>query len=187
MPDSNEQAIATFIRNIEAKTGQTIAQWVVIARKAGSKHGEMVKALKAQHDLSHGYANFIALRALEAAAGPAASTDPVDALYTGDKAALRPVHDKLAQATNKLGADVVFAPKKGYVSVRRQKQFAALQPSTATRFDLGLILKGTPPSGRLEAAGSFNAMFTHRVRLAAAKDVDKEVLGWLKQAYEAAG
>ncbi len=187
MPDSNEQAIATFVRNIETKTGQTIAQWVVIARSLGSKHGEMVKALKAQHGLSHGYANFIALRALEAAAGPAAEADPVDAMYAGDKAALRPVHAKLMQAINKLGADVVYAPKKGYVSVRRKKQFAGLQPSTATRFDLGLILKGVPLAGRLEAAGSFNAMFTHRVRLAAAQEVDKEVLGWLKQAYEAAG
>ncbi len=187
MPDSNEQAIATFIHNIETKTGKTIAQWVIIARGLGSKHGEMVKALKAQHDFSHGYANFIALRALEATAGPAAEADPVDALYAGDKAALRPVHDKLAAAINKLGADVVYAPKKGYVSVRRKKQFAGLQPSTATRFDLGLILKGTPPSGRLEAAGSFNAMFTHRVRLAAPGEVDKEVLAWLKQAYEGAG
>jgi hypothetical protein len=72
------------------------------------------------------------------------------------------------------------------VSLRRSKQFGLIQPSTATRVDLGLNLKGVPPKGRLEASGSFNAMCTHRVRLEGLKDVDKEVDGWLKKAYEMA-
>jgi hypothetical protein len=78
------------------------------------------------------------------------------------------------------------SPKKAYVSIRRSKQFAIIQPSTATRLDVGINLKGTKPTGRLEASGSFNAMVTHRVRVATIDDVDKELLGWLKQAYEAA-
>jgi len=72
------------------------------------------------------------------------------------------------------------------VSVRRSKQFALIQPSTATRVDVGLILKKTPALGRLEESGSFNAMFTHRVRLASPADVDAELIAWLRQAYDAA-
>ncbi len=37
-----------------------------------------------------------------------------------------------------------------------------------------------------EASDSFNAMATHRVRVASAKEVDSELIGWLRQAYEKA-
>ena len=80
-----------------------------------------------------------------------------------------------------------ISPKKAYVSLRRATQFAILQPSTATRLDVGLKLKGTAPAGRLEAAGSWNGMVTHRVRLESAKDVDAQLIGWLKEAYSSAG
>ncbi len=50
---------------------------------------------------------------------------------------------------------------------------------------MGINLKGVKPRGRLEASGSFNAMCSHRVRLSDRGEVDAEVLGWLKQAYEA--
>ena len=52
------------------------------------------------------------------------------------------------------------------MSLRRSKQFGLIQPTTATRVDVGLVLKGVAPAGRLEASGSFNAMVTHRVRVA---------------------
>jgi hypothetical protein len=49
--------------------------------------------------------------------------------------------------------------------------------------DVGINLKGVSPKGRLEASGSFNAMVSHRVRVENAKEVDKELIGWLKDAY----
>jgi hypothetical protein len=54
------------------------------------------------------------------------------------------------------------------------------------RLDIGIKLKGVAPTDRLEAAGSWNAMVTHRVRITDPKQIDKEVLAWLKQAYDAA-
>ena len=85
-----------------------------------------------------------------------------------------------------LGKDVEIAPKKNNVSIRRSKQFALLQASTGSRLDLGLILKGVKPTDRLEASGSFNAMFTHRVRLSEKKNIDAELKTWIRQAYKAA-
>ena len=80
-----------------------------------------------------------------------------------------------------------FKPNtKSYVSLRRSKQFALVQPSTRTRVDLGINLKGDDPAGRLEASGSFNAMVSHRVRLTEADEVDAEVTGWLREAYDRA-
>jgi hypothetical protein len=98
--------------------------------------------------------------------------EPVDALYAGKKANLRPLHDQLMAVINAFGTDVTTVPKKGYLSIRRKKQFAMIQPSPAGRLDIGLILPGTPPAGRLEPAGSFNALFTHRVRVTSADDID---------------
>ncbi len=72
------------------------------------------------------------------------------------------------------------------MSLRRSKQFALLQPTTATRLDVGITLKGVAPQGRLEASGSFNAMVSHRVRVEKPGDVDKQLLAWLRRAYELA-
>lgn len=188
MAKSPEEGMASLIRNLEEKTGKSIAEWIAIARASGlEKHGQLVAFLKKDHSLTHGYANQVALRALKAdAAASTASDDPVSAQYAGSKAALRPIYDALAATVRKFGSDIEFAAKKAYVSLRRSKQFGLIQPSTATRVDVGLILKGVKPKGRLEASGSFNAMFTHRVRLGSVAEVDAELIGWLKRAYEEA-
>ena len=137
--------------------------------------------------MGHGYANLVAHKLSEArSGGPADAEDLVAAQYVGPKAAFRPLYDKLITAIQKFGADVEISPKKTYVSLRRSKQFALIQPSTATRLDVGINLKGTPAKGRLEASGSFNAMVSHRVRVESALDLDAELIGWLKQAYQAA-
>jgi predicted transport protein len=99
---------------------------------------------------------------------------------------LRPIYDRLLAAITKFGSDIEVSPKKAYVSLRRGKQFAIVQPSTATRLDVGINLKGVEPTERLEASGSFNAMLSHRVRLSTVAEVDRELLAWLKKAYEAA-
>ena len=181
-----EDATATMVANLEAKTGKPMAAWVklVQAEKLG-KHGEMVSFLKTKHGLGHGYANLVA-HSVAGGGSLSRGDDPVSEQYAGTKAALRPIYDAVVAAVSKFGADVEVAPKKANVSLRRKKQFALVQPSTATRFDVGLNLKGVPPSGRLEASGSFNAMVSHRVRLESVKGVDKELIGWLKQAYEQA-
>jgi len=183
-----DEAMATMIANLPAKTGKTLDQWVAVVNESKlQKHGEIVTLLKAEHAMGHGYANLVAHKALASdAQSVAETTDLVAAQYSGAKAALRPIYDALVAAIRKFGDDVELSPKKAYVSLRRSKQFGLIQPSTATRVDVGLNLKGVPPTGRLEASGSFNAMCTHRVKLGAAGDVDKQLVGWLEQAYRSA-
>jgi hypothetical protein len=188
MAKSPEEGMASLHRNLLEKTGKSIDEWAAIARATGlGKHKEMVEHLKAVHELPHAYANQIALRALVAADAPkAGSDDLVTAQYAGTKAGLRPIHDALVKAVGAFGPDVEFSPKKAYVSLRRSKQFGLIQPSTATRVDVGLILKGVEPVGKLEASGSFNAMFTHRVKVNSLTEVDAELIGWLRRAYDEA-
>ena len=99
---------------------------------------------------------------------------------------MRPIYEAILAAVNKFGDDLDVAPKKANVSLRRKKQFALLQPSTATRFDVGINLKGVPTTERLQASGSFSAMVSHRVSLTSVGEVDQELIGWLRQAYDAA-
>ena len=135
--------------------------------------------------MTHGYANLVAHRTLKSAAIDAAPDDLIASQYFGKKSELKPIYDALIAAVTKFG-DVEVSPKKAYVSLRRAKQFAIFQPATATRLDVGIKLKDVEPVRRLEASGSFNAMVSHRVRVETLKDVDKKLVGWLRQAYDAA-
>ncbi len=196
-----EDGFVSMMKNLEAKTGKSIDQWIEIARGCGKeKHGEIVAYLKSEHGIGHGYANAIvhgmkdhpaitaATGKTERTARPASAGGgyEVDKLFAGKKADLRPIYDALMNAIRKFGRDIELAPKQAYVSLRRSKQFACLQPSTATRFDVGIQLKGVEPEGRLEKSGSWNAMVSHRVRVETVDEVDAELIGWLRQAYDKA-
>ncbi len=186
MTDKVEAAAQKMIENLEKNTGKSLAEWITIARASGfEKHGEIVKYLKTDHGFTHGFANMIAIKARETAASPQTNDDLVDNQYSG-KESLRPIYDALIAAITQFGDDVVIAPKKAYVSLRRSKQFGLIQPSTKTRVDVGLNLAGDVIGGRLEKSGSFNSMVSHRVRLTSADEVNDSLIGWLRQAYEQA-
>ena len=184
MAKSPKEMADAMVRNLTDKTGKTLAQWLKIAKGSKlEKHGHLIKFLKSDHGMSHGYANLIAHKTLQSDAGSAANVDDlIDAQYAGKKEGLRPIYEKLIAAVTKFG-DVEVSPKKAYVSLRHAKQFALLQPSTATRLDVGIKLKDVKPAGRLEKSGSFNAMVTHRVRITDKKEVNPELIAWLKAAY----
>jgi hypothetical protein len=186
MPTDPEAQTASMAANLKENTGKSLEQWTKLARDSGrQKHGELVSWLKSEHGITHGYANLIAHTTFksDAASQTAAGADLVASMFDGDKAALRPIFDALMKSIRAFGNDIEESPKKGYLSLRRKTQFATLHPSTKTRFDVGLKLKNVPPAGRLEAAGSWNAMVTHRVRLESVGGVDKELIEWLRQAY----
>lgn len=180
-----DKGMAAFDATIERQTGRSVPDWVRLVKKEGpGRHGEIVTWLKTSHQLAHSHANQIAKRALQPDANGAGG---VDQLFAGGKEALRPLYEAVVGFARSLGPDVEVAPKKANVSLRRKKQFALIQPSTRTRLDVGLILKGTVASGRLEPSGSFNPMFTHRVRIEDPGQIDGDFKSWLKQAYESAG
>ncbi len=187
MPKSPEEMAAAMIANMKEKTGKTLEEWLAITKPAGwEKHGQIVKLLKSDHGMTHGFANLVAHKTLasDAMSVAADGTDLVAAQYSGAKADLKPIYDKVVAAVEKFGKDIDVSPKKSYVSLRRKKQFALIQPSTKTRVDLGLKLSDPNTTEKLESSGSFNSMVSHRVRLCAASDVGAEVVNWLKQAYE---
>ena len=186
MSDKINPQLQTMIDNMPAKTGKALEEWFGVLKSAGlEKHGEMMKLLKGEHGVSHGFANTIVLLfRQQAAGGPAAEEDLVATQYAGPKEALKPICEAVLGIVNGFGSDVEIAPKKTYVSLRRSKQFAIVKPSTRTRVDLGLNLKGVEAEGRLEGGKVFSGMCSHLVKITSADDVDDAVAGWLRQAYD---
>lgn len=189
MPKSSpDKAAQTMIDNLPEKTGKSLDQWLkILSKREFQKHGEIVKWLKSENAVTHGFANLIAHSYRDAAAGDSGvAADPLESQYKGPKEALRPIYDEVIKVVSKFGKDVEISPKKTYVSLRRNKQFALVQPSTRTRVDVGINLKGQSPTARLEESGSFNAMVSHRVRITKKSEVDADLRRWLKKAYDAA-
>jgi predicted transport protein len=176
-----------MIARLPEQTGRTLDEWVALVATSGATaHAKIVALLKSEHGVSHGYANLIAHKALRSdAASSGSGADLVTAQYSGARAGIKPIYDAIISQVRAFGDDVEIAPKKTYVSLRRAKQFALLQPA-ASRMDVGIKLQGEAPTERLEASGSFNSMVTHRVRVGSVSEVDAQLIDWMHHAYDRA-
>lgn len=188
--DTLDKAVQTQIDNIQKKTGMSLAQLTAFIKKSGlTKHGEMRDMLKEKLGLGHGDANtlvHVALKSDGTRAAEGKSMDAVlDEIYTGAKAGFRPIYERLMKSIREFG-EFEIAPKKGYVSLRRKKQFAMIGPKTNTRFEVGINAKDKKKSPRLmeQPKGS---MCNYIVALTEAKEVDAELIAWIKSAFEEAG
>jgi hypothetical protein len=184
-----DQAVANQLANIEKRTGKTLAQLAKIIKGSGlTRHGELVAMLKDDLGMGHGDANTLVHHTLKsdgasaAAAAGKSGAGVLDDIYTGPKAALRPIHDALMAAIEKFGPFEI-APKKGYVSLRGKKQFAMIGPATNTQVEVGLKMKGMKGTSRLVEQKP-GGMCQYKVRVGDRKDVDKELLGWIRHAYD---
>ncbi len=187
-PGKIEKAIQTQITNIEKNTGKKLAAWTVIINKSGfTKHGELVNFLKEKHGFTHGNANAIVHFAKQSHSAAAENSDDLILDQYRGKENIKPWYNKIMSEVHKFGKDIEIAPKKAYVSLRRKKQFAILQPSTKDRLDIGLNIKGVTASGNVEEGAKWNAMCTHRIRIEEEKAINKDLVNWIKKAYEQAG
>lgn len=179
-----DKATQTMIDNLHKNTGKTLQQWIdIVKRQNFAKHGEIIKYLKDQHEFTHGFANLVAHKANETDAGSASNQDDLITKQYQGKENLKPLFDRLMAEISKFGKDIEIAPKNSYVSLRRKKQFATLNPATKTRFEIGINLKGQEAKGKLEAEKP-NAMCSHKINILDIKDIDNEVLEWIKKAYD---
>lgn len=101
MPYTNDPQVLSMIDNMPEKTGKSLDEWFEILSDSGlEKHGQMMKLLKGEFGVSHGYANTIVLIYRQQAEGGAlAEDDLVAAQYTGTKASLKPIYEAIVSAT----------------------------------------------------------------------------------------
>ncbi len=175
-----------YLDNIKAKTGKSPDDFRALAKKNRlTRSGEIVQWLKSDFSLGHGHAMAIAHLIVHADDSKRDSADRLEALFSGSKARWRPAYDALAAQLARFGSDLALSPNRTYINVLRGgKKLALLQPSSVKCFDIGIKLPGIAPAGRFEKAGSWNAMVTHRVRIAEPGEIDAELLSWLRKAYE---
>jgi hypothetical protein len=186
--------VQSSIQKLQMRTGMSIEEWIEFVKSEGPEgEKERREWLKAYHGISTNYAYWIAERAAGRGwedGDPDAYLDAaekyVEEMFSGGKAALRPIFDALLKLGFSLGNDVKACPCKTIVPLYRKHVFAEIKPSTRTRIDLGFALKETLAIGRLIDTGGIakKDRITHRIPIAALADIDDEVQSWLKKAYE---
>ena len=190
MMTSLEKAVQTQLANIQKKTGMSLKELSDFIKKSGlSKHGEIRDMLKEKLELGHGDANALVHAVFESDGTRAAQGKNEDAvldeIYSGAKAGFRPIHNMLIKHIDRFG-EYEIVPKKGYVSLRRNKQFAMIGPKTNTRFEVGINAKDFKKNSRL-AEQPKGSMCNYIVSLNAVDQVDADLITLLKSAYEGAG
>ena len=150
---SLDKAVQTQLDNIQKKTRKSLAEIALIVKQSGlSKHGEVRDLLKNTLGLGYGDANALTHAIFKSDGARAAEgksmQEVLDEIYTGPKAGFRSIHTALMDHINQFG-EFETVPKKGYVSLRRKKQFAMIGPKTNTRFEVGINAKGFDQNNRL--------------------------------------
>lgn len=187
---SLEQAVQTQIDNIQKKTGKNLNELAALAKASSlTRHSEIRDMFKRELGLGHGDANALVHVVLQSdgtrAAEGKSEGEVLDEIYSNKKADLRPIHDALMKHLDKFG-EFETLPKKGYVSLRRKKQFAMIGPKTNSRVEVGLNVKDLALDKRLleQPKGS---MCNYIVQVSDATQVDDQLVGWIKSAFESAG
>ena len=181
------------IRSLERRSGMSLADWIERA-KSGPEDEEWRRAwLKESEGLGTNFAWWIAERSYgrgEEDIDPDAylrkAPEYVDAMYSGPKASLRPIHDAIIRLGSALGVDVRICPCQTMVPLYRNHVFAQIKPAARMRIDLGLCLRGQEPTGRLQSTGgeAKGDRITHRIAISSVEEVDADVAAWLRAAYE---
>jgi hypothetical protein len=185
--NSVDKATQTQLDNIQLKTGKSLDELFAVIKKSGLvKHAEIRDMLRQKYELGYGDANALGLAYKKASEEPKSGvTDVLDEIYAGQNPDLRAIHERLIAEISKFG-EFEIAPKKGYVSLRRKKQFATVGPASKQRVEVGMNMKGLSPGDRLLELPA-GGMCQYKVYLSSVDDVDGELLSWILHAFESAG
>jgi hypothetical protein len=148
------------------------------------KAGPVIAWLKQDYGLGHGHSMAIFSIVKSAGAPKASAEDRLGQLFSGAKSVWRGPLDRLLARLTEAGAVVELSPTASYVGLLRDgRKFAVVSPAVS-HLDIGLKRDGKPVTSRFLAAGTWNVMVTHRVRLTTETELDQELLDWLLAAYE---
>jgi len=183
-----------WVSTLKDKTGKSLDEWLAVVKESGPKtEKEQRDWLKQEFKLGTNSAWWIA----ERATGKGAETDDpqvylraaeeyVEKMYSGKKADMRPLYDKLLTLGLSMGKDVKACPCETMVPLYRRHVFAQIKPTTQTRIDMGFALGALKAEGRLIETGGFakKDRITHRIPISVPADIDNEVKRWIRVAYE---
>ncbi len=164
--------------NLPKRTGVTLNEWVLLLRISGPRgdRAERITWLRERYGVGAVHATVIVAHADDREAAEA---------LTRSVPELRSVANRLLHEAQALGFDVHIETKLNSVPVFRHSEFAVVRPGRDNRLDLALALPGVPQTKRLIPLKRHpNTRFTHHIEISGAADLDAEVIGWLREAYE---
>jgi hypothetical protein len=181
-----------YLDTIKAKTGMVPDDFQKIAVEKGLlggniKAGPILAWLKDDYGLGSGHSMALISIFRERALGRPTMEEAIDKFFAGSKAPWQLTWDELMAAVMKFGSGVALQPTDTYIGLTRDGKKFAVVATTATRMDVGLKLKGDPVTDRLRASGNWNVMCTHRVQLVDGAELDDQLIGWLREAYDRVG
>ena len=181
-----DKAIETQKANVQKKTGKSLEElYAALANSGLEKHGQLRDFAKNEFALGHGDANALALHFLRRNDSLPEESNPLDEIYSGPKAGLRSIHDALMAKIEQFG-EFEIHPKKGYIALRRKKQFAMIGPATSSRVEVGINMKGIPGTDRLVEQPP-GGMCQYKVKVTELSEVNDELFAWIKIAFDSAG
>ncbi len=186
-----QKAMENQLKNIQTRTGRTLEELYSIYKSSGLvKHGDVRAMFINEFNMGYGDAVMLTSYLMKSngdVSGKVEVEDPdeaVNQIYSGAKEYLRPIHDEIMKRVNSFGGFEIL-PKKGYLSLRRKRQFAMVGPATNSRIEMGLNMKDIPPTSRLEQNPP-GGMCQYKVKITSLSDVDEELITWIQIAYNAA-
>jgi hypothetical protein len=187
---SPEDMMAAVTRTLAERTGRTLDEWVAMVAQSGIDpldQAAVRRWLKEEHGLPQNSQWAVADAAARAAGWARPDVEGcIDEHYAGQKAALRPVFDRLRALLESFGNDVTVEGRSTYVPFVRARQFAAVAAATRARVDVGLRYTA-PPASPLLTPAKAPGQATHKLSLASVDDVTPEVEALLRAAYEQNG
>ncbi len=186
MARGSQEREQAFIETAKPETGHTIDEWMAIIEAAGLdlKPNTILKHLKANHDLNHMQANYLAGMYLNDGQPVYDYAVLYARLYDG-KDHLRPLIDTLQAQADALFDDVVFVPTRNYISIEGHKIFACAK-LTKKSVRVGLDLGDIPFEGRVQKAKGLGAMpnLSHMIEIDSVDDIDDAFLGSFRHAFD---
>jgi len=185
--DDMDKTTQDFFVRMKELTGMTFDEIEALYLSSGlTKHSEIRSFFMDKTQLSYGYANTLVHLITKSDGASMADGKSMDELleeiYSAKKIHLRPIHDAIMDEIYAF-ADFEIVPKKGYLSLKRKRQFVMVGPKSSLRIEIGINIKDLEGTERLieQPKGS---MCKFIVNVQTMEDIDSELIGWLKAAYD---
>jgi hypothetical protein len=190
--------VQKWVAELKGKTGRTLEEWQAhIVKNGPDDVAGRREWLKKKYGLGSNTAWWLAERADGRPTWDespetylAAAPTYVHEMFAGPKAHLRPLAGALMRLAMDVADDIKFCPCKTIIPFYRERVIAQIKPTTNKRIDFGFALDAeTPFTARLKDTGGLKKKdrITHRIEIAKPEDIDVEVEGYLRQAYDRDG
>ena len=173
---------ASIRAGLERETGKSLEDWVAIARSCPETgHRARLKWLKDNHGLLQNRASHVLGEAFGITMPWKEPESLINALWTDPASrAIFEVVDAQAMALD--GA--LRTARKGYTAWSRKVQFAAIRPARTGTSILGLAVLDSKLD--MSKSPTWSERLKSQITLSSPRDVDNEVVAWLRKAWEGA-